>query len=133
MSSWVNLLDALYPIGSIYFNIESISPATTIGGTWTQLTGGCLACAGSDGYASSGAIGGSKKISIAQMPSHGHPLLMAYQDSNLQTGIDWTWDANGNWQWDWDGTNSNGRMGRTGNGEDYIPYHTSVYVWKRTA
>lgn len=38
MSSFVNLLDVLYPIGSIYMSMDSTSPASTIGGTWTQIT-----------------------------------------------------------------------------------------------
>ena len=51
---------------------ESISPATLFGGTWNAVKGGLLACAGSDGYAVSGSTGGSKTISVDQMPSHNH-------------------------------------------------------------
>lgn len=38
MSSFVNLLDIVYPVGSIYVSMNSESPASTIGGTWTQIT-----------------------------------------------------------------------------------------------
>lgn len=38
MSSFVNLLDVVYPIGSIYCSMESTTPATLFGGTWTQVT-----------------------------------------------------------------------------------------------
>lgn len=37
MSSFVNLLDVVYPIGSIYISMNSESPASTVGGTWTQI------------------------------------------------------------------------------------------------
>lgn len=37
--SYINLLEILYPIGSIYMSFTSISPAQFVGGTWEQLTG----------------------------------------------------------------------------------------------
>lgn len=37
MSNFVNLLDIIYPVGSIYFSTSSVSPASSVGGTWTQL------------------------------------------------------------------------------------------------
>ena len=33
------LLDFIYPIGSIYQSTKNISPATFLGGTWKQLKG----------------------------------------------------------------------------------------------
>lgn len=38
MSSFVNLLDIVYPVGSIYTSMNAESPASTVGGTWTQIT-----------------------------------------------------------------------------------------------
>lgn len=38
MSSFVNLMDIVYPVGSIYYSFSSISPATRFGGTWEQIT-----------------------------------------------------------------------------------------------
>lgn len=35
-SSWTNLLDLVYPVGSIYQSISSSSPASLFGGTWTK-------------------------------------------------------------------------------------------------
>lgn len=70
MSNYVNLLDIIYPVNSVYITTSSISPATLIGGTWTQIEGGaCIAAYSSDsGYV------GSKKITINQMPSHQHGI-----------------------------------------------------------
>lgn len=39
MASWINLLDIIYPIGSVYISNSSTSPSSTIGGSWTQVTG----------------------------------------------------------------------------------------------
>lgn len=72
MATWVNLMDAVYPVGSIYLSVSSTSPSSTIGGTWTQIKGAVLAAYGANSFASSGNYGGSLKISVSQMPSHKH-------------------------------------------------------------
>lgn len=74
MSSFVNLLEIIYPIGSCYFSTDSTSPSEFIGGTWEQMTGGVLGLVGSTGVASAGENGGSTKISIDQLPSHDHSI-----------------------------------------------------------
>ena len=72
MATWVNLMDVVYPVGSIYLSVSSTSPSSTIGGTWTQIKGAVLAAYGANSFASSGNYGGSLKISVSQMPSHKH-------------------------------------------------------------
>lgn len=37
--AFTNLLDVIYPVGSVYFSSTTTSPAETIGGTWTQVSG----------------------------------------------------------------------------------------------
>ncbi|MFR3608212.1 MAG: DUF859 family phage minor structural protein [Lachnospira eligens] len=66
------LIDYIYPIGSIYLSVNSTSPSTLFGGSWTQLKDRFLLGAGST-Y-SSGATGGAAthKLSVAEMPSHAH-------------------------------------------------------------
>lgn len=75
MSSFVNLLEIIYPIGSCYFSTESTSPSEFIGGTWEQMTGGVLGLVGSTGIASAGENGGSTKISTEQLPAHSHDIV----------------------------------------------------------
>lgn len=70
--SWINLLDVIYPVGAVYFSTLSTSPASTIGGTWTQLTGGLLGLADSAGIAVAGSNGGSNTITIEELPPHTH-------------------------------------------------------------
>jgi hypothetical protein len=53
MSNFVNLLDIVYPVGSIYISMNAESPASTVGGTWTQITNRFLYSS-----TSSAAIGG---------------------------------------------------------------------------
>lgn len=35
--AWVDIRNAIYPVGSIYFSTVRESPANFIGGTWTQI------------------------------------------------------------------------------------------------
>ena len=42
MSSFVNLLEVIYPVGSVYYSFSSTSPATLFGGTWDSISGSFL-------------------------------------------------------------------------------------------
>ena len=44
MSNFVNLLDIVYPVGSIYITTTENSPADSIGGTWVKIEGRFLRC-----------------------------------------------------------------------------------------
>lgn len=37
--AWKNLLECVYPVGSVYFSTINNSPANTIGGTWQVISG----------------------------------------------------------------------------------------------
>ena len=63
------LVDAIYPVGSIYMSVNSTNPQTLFGGTWVQLQDRFLLGAGTT-Y-SNGATGGSKD---AVAVSHNHTI-----------------------------------------------------------
>ena len=78
MSKFVNLLDIIYPVASMYITTSNVSPATTIGGTWTKISGGaCLAA-----YDSTTGYTGSKTISYNQMPVHFHAQYVTANSGN---------------------------------------------------
>ena len=64
-----SLLDILYPVGSIYTSMNSTSPATLFGGTWTQIKDRFLYCT-----TSSNRLGGSNnmRLTTSHLPSHNH-------------------------------------------------------------
>ena len=37
--AWINFLEFVYPVGSVYFSTINNSPAKTIGGTWQAISG----------------------------------------------------------------------------------------------
>ena len=91
------LLDLFYPVGSIYTSTKNTNPATTLGGTWTQIKDRFLLCAG-DSY-SAGTTGGSTThthtsaahthttaghtLTVNEMPSHVHPGLYWYNPGDM--------------------------------------------------
>ena len=144
MATWVNLLDVIYPVGSCYFSIGSVSPASIIGGTWSAMTGGMLGLAGSTGVATAGSNGGSRKISENQMPKHRHNLTYS-NNPDVETGSPFdSEDYPSRHFGAGDAMKFNASVGPAlngrnivvlpaGDGQDYIPAHTAVYAWRRTA
>ena len=67
-----NIINLVYPVGSIYMSVNNVSPATFLGGTWEQIKDRFLLSAG-DSYAV-GTTGGAAThtLTTAQMPSHTH-------------------------------------------------------------
>lgn len=72
--AFINLLQAVYPVGAVYISTVDTSPSSLIGGTWTQVKGATLAATGDNSFASGASYGGNLKISVNQMPPHTHTL-----------------------------------------------------------
>lgn len=80
------IIDAMYPVGSIYMSVNNVSPATFFGGTWEQITDRFLLCAGSnhaagttggaetDQITTGGTVGGHS-LTTAEMPQHWHYVI----------------------------------------------------------
>lgn len=123
--AFINLLQAVYPVGAVYISTVNTSPSSLIGGTWTKVEGACLAAQG-DGYASVANYGGSLTISIEQMPAHHHSLSV----DTWGSGFGGQAVAISKDPADYIAT---GSISDTGGGQNYYPYHFSIYVWYRTA
>lgn len=152
------LIDYIYPIGSIYLSVNSTSPATLFGGSWTQLKDRFLLGAGST-Y-SSGATGGAAthKLSVAEMPSHAHdtPFFnnmtnngemksdfigvfgkgvtasQALKDTGQTSTMEMWWINQTNTA---EGNEWAYLTSAKGSGSDHnnMPPYLVVYMWKRTA
>ena len=151
MANFVNLMDIIYPVGSVYITTDAISPASVIGGTWTKIEN-CLLAASGDTYNLAGRFSGSDIISTLAIPDHQHNVVGWNSGSQQYSSIGF-WKTNaaagGLWQllsvggkdggdsgWNlW----SKGTWKRGANGqliteqEKHIPYHYSLNVYKRTA
>ena len=70
-----NIINLVYPVGSIYMSVNNVSPATFIGGTWEQLKDRFLLGAGSSYSAGSTGGAATHTLTTAQMPSHTHTTV----------------------------------------------------------
>lgn len=136
MSNFVNLLDIIYPIGSVYITFNTISPANSVGGTWELLQNVFL-------YSSAdaaGTTGGEKThlLTIDEMPSHQHgifhPIVVPWKNyihtvwNHMQgtvSGPDVYGEANANVV----------KTSNTGNSKAHnnMPPYITVHIYRRTA
>ena len=67
-----NLINLIYPVGSIYMSVNNVSPASFLGGTWEAIKDRFLLAAGSS-Y-SAGSTGGAATVILTEneIPSHTH-------------------------------------------------------------
>lgn len=91
MSNYVNLLDIVYPVGSIYHSMNSTSPAASIGGTWTAIKTFLL------GSTTSGKAGGEEAhvLTINEMPAHSHEQYVTANIGNESVRSDYSSDQRG--------------------------------------
>lgn len=128
--AFTNIIDIIYPIGSMYFSNTSTSPATLFGGTWAQIKNALIS---SLGYGSNtlGNYGNSNTITVEQMPNHTHSVHFSLTGTNLTLP-----NNTGNWyvidsQWSW--VVSSSPITYTGGGNPFYPYNYCANVWVRTA
>ena len=142
-----DLLNLIYPVGSIYMSVNSTSPATLFGGTWQQIEDRFLLACGSTYNA--GATGGEAKhkLTVDEMPSHTHTITWAqyskkYSDAtnganNGQEFVGGSTDSGHQLAafWCYNGNERSGKIQTVGssNSHNNMPPYLAVYIWKRIA
>lgn len=140
------VLDNVYPIGSIYMNVNSTNPGTLFGGTWEQIQGKFLLGMSSSYPAGSQGGEASHTLTTAEMPSHGHnPAnesgyygFITNSKKAFTVGDMGTQSGTGRYYpystaaFD---VSRNTLTGTTGGGNSHnnMPPYLSIYIWKRTA
>jgi hypothetical protein len=141
------IVDFIYPVGSLFISTTSANPSTYLDGTWTQIKDKFLLSAG-DTY-TAGSTGGSAdavvvshnhSASTASAGSHSHTFKYR---NNMGTGsatgsphsasyTSGTGDIETNSTGAHTHTVTVSSNGVSGTGKNMPPY-LAVYVWKRTA
>ena len=140
------VLDNVYPIGSIYMNVNSTNPGTLFGGTWEQIQGKFLLGMSSSYPAGSQGGEASHTLTTAEMPSHGHnpanePGYFGFITNSkkaFEVGDMGVQSGSGRYYpyasaaFD---ISRNSLTGTTGGGNSHnnMPPYLSIYIWKRTA
>ena len=140
------VLDNVYPIGSIYMNVNSTNPGTLFGGTWEQIQGRFLLGMSSSYPAGSQGGEASHTLTTDEMPSHGHNPANEAGYSGFITNSKKAFSIG-----DMGSQSGSGRYypyasaafdisrntltGTTGGGKSHnnMPPYLSIYIWKRTA
>ena len=143
------IVNLIYPVGAIYTSFDSTSPAIRFGiGQWEQIVDRFLYCSNS-----SGEIGGSKKITVENLPEHKHEFTgvnasgqfivmhtagrngnakgVFSESGEMGAGFSLTSDSD-EYKITWDYTPT-GTIENTGQGADYMPEYITIYAWKRVA
>ncbi|EAX82275.1 hypothetical protein TVAG_089170, partial [Trichomonas vaginalis G3] len=141
------ILQTLYPVGSIYTSMNSTNPSEVLGfGMWKQIVDKFLYCA-----RYSKQTGGSKKIKEANLPPHthtgttnfsgdhihslrDHPLYNSeYEAGNDVLSPDYNHSAKKTFRPTEPGGNHvhTFTTNPTGSGKDYMPPFVTVFAWYR--
>ena len=125
------IVDMIYPVGSIYMSASIISPASLFGGTWEQIKDRFLLAAGST-YAA-GSAGGEATHTLTEdkLPEHIFEVGLSTDGTDLKSGFVWSM------------TNTH-RFYKDNVGEFIKPYggnqphnnmppYLAVYMWRRVS
>lgn len=144
------VLDNVYPVGSIYMNVNSTNPGTLFGGTWEQIQGRFLL--GMSSSYPAGSQGGEAEHTLTsdELPVHTHEVCESRNSSYVypSSRINSATSSTGNYSLILNST-TNGYtteqatdIGRfltgdniqtRGQAHNNMPPYLSVYIWKRTA
>lgn len=123
--AFINLLQAVYPVGAVYVSTVNTSPSSLIGGTWTQITNAALRASTSIGYTGSD----THTITINEIPSHRHDIN-DYITDNGTPNMQWNllWGNHGN-------KNGGIYTNYVGGGQamSLVQRSYNLFAWRRTA
>ena len=134
-----NIMLANYPVGSIYFSIDSVNPSTKFGGTWVAWGAGRVPVGVNETDSDFNAVektGGEKThvLTVSEMPAHSHTMDSAVSTQasvvSTDTGL---YSGSGAITFTAIGTvNETNEIGGGVAHNNLQPYIT-CYMWKRTA
>lgn len=133
-ASITQMINALYPVGSVYISFNSSMPSIlTSGRTWARVTGNYVlktVTEGIGGVLTAADSTGATTLTVSQIPSHTHGFVNYFATS----GSDSTRRCAGVVGSD----SSSYATTATGGGKSHVhtagmPANVSVYMWKRTA
>ena len=129
-----DLLDILYPVGSVYMSTSSTNPSSLFGGQWTQITGRFLYCANESRTTGGSNTTGSHVLTIDEIPSHNHNKATKWGTASYVYGYPDVWQYTGEVK----NTGVDLRTGNTGGDQGHthpqnLPPWFSVYCWYRSS
>lgn len=133
MATFVNVMDLVYPVGSIYQSMSPTNPGSIFLGQWTQIKEGFLRSA-----LNSGVTGGNANITLKaeNLPPHIHTIYGGWQDSS---GSEFSQDVFLYSKWNivravWR-SECSGSSNETSKSTPFniLPPYTTCYTWYRNS
>ena len=136
----LDILNMVYPVGSIYMSVNSTSPATLFGGTWEAISQGRTLVGVGTGTDINGdtmtwtaeATGGEylHTLTIDEMPSHSHVSWIHGNVNPTSHSVSKDYFTYAGW-----GSSYHDTWENTGGGQAHnnLQPFFAVYMWKRTA
>lgn len=122
-----NLLDNIYPIGSIFISTNTTNPSTYFGGKWERIKGRFLLAADDSNY-KIGAVGGEAAhiLTINEIPAHGHSQVGSILNNSGPYNVPLRGKG-------WSASSTGVNTINTGGGQEHnnMPPYLVVYMWKR--
>lgn len=108
--AYINLIDLIYPTGSIYQTTSSTNPQTLFGGSWSRITDRFLIGCGNT-Y-SNGGTGGktTHTLTINEMPKHAHGTYGGWGAGSYNAGAFRTDQNSPQTYWGDTGQNGGGQL-----------------------
>lgn len=154
-----SIVDAIYPVGSIYMSVNSADPSTLFGGTWQQIQDTFLLAAGQNYTAGDTGGESSHTITEEELPVINLSMTLRnfHNTSNnssvgVMVGTGTTGSVNSNYDIKASGESASGlnRINTSGvtasdtctrythsfgggNAMNNLPPYLAVYMWQRTA
>lgn len=132
------LLDAIYPVGCLYWSSDSTNPGTLFGGTWTAITDKFVLAAGSSFNVND--TGGETEhvLTVAELPTHNHNVEHNGDSGDTASGSDPAGRGSFMRNFPASGTPTNITDHYTtsvGNGDAHnnMPPYVVKYCWERVA
>ena len=134
----VNLIDMIYPIGSIYMSVNNVDPSMLFGGTWDKIKDTFLLSSGDIYELESTGGEAEHTLTTNEIPAHAHTLpahTFTWGDGSCGVNIPSAVAISGaptqntlcTKQGDWNKTMQNGG----GQPHNNMPPYLTVNMWKR--
>ena len=134
-TTWKNIFDLIYPIGSIYMSVNATSPDTLFGGSWQKIEGKFLL--GTSNSYSLNSEGGEANhtLTINEMPSHQHSVPFGATTAGDSSGFPYAWESGLTSATQGKGWGANAGTFAQGKTQPHnnMPPYLAVNIWKRTA
>ena len=88
-NTWKNIVDLIFPIGTMFLSQANTSPAGFVGGTWAEFNENRFLIPNK-----ATGTGGSWTISVNQMPVHQHCVNDTPMKGRAHLNTDTTWNSN---------------------------------------